>query len=181
MVDRPGRGDGRRWFLIGAIIGGVVSGSVVAILSLLIPTVPLSVSVFVIALMGVLVVLRDLGIAAIPFPQRPRQVPDRVLRLPLPTGAWMFGFEMGTGARTHLTGAAPYIAIAASLLGGLLPAVWTGLGFGLGRGLISYARRWSGHEVEWDRWTTRYGRVVVPVTSAVISAAAACVAVSLAS
>lgn len=161
MVNGPGRGrPPLLWFLGGALIGGVTSGAGVGIGALLIPSVPSWVSLALLGLIAALVLLRDSGIVAVPFPQNPRQVRQSVLRMHPASGALMFGFELGTGARTYMTGAAPFIAIMAVLTTqghGLFAGVLAGAGFGLGRGLIPLDRRFHRGEDAWDHWIRRHG------------------------
>lgn len=64
-------------------------------------------------------------------------------------GALQFGYEMGTGMRTHMPSNLPYVAVVAGLL---LPPWWgallAGVGFAAGRIVMSVGRwsdqRWEG-------------------------------------
>lgn len=177
MVDGPGRGrPSFTWFLAGALVGGVTTGTVLEVVAMLIPSVPWWLAFGMAGLTAILVLLRDTNLIGVPFPQNPRQVRQSVIHLHPVVGASMFGFELGSGVRTHLTGAAPYIVIVGVLMAdvyGRLPGVLAGLGFGLGRGLVPLERRTRGHDGSWSSWIRRYGRTVLPVLSALATALAA--------
>lgn len=73
-----------------------------------------------------------------------------MLRMRPTVGALMFGFELGTGVRTLVTGSAPYLAVLVCIL----VADWhvslaAGLGFGVGRGLLPLDRFHAGPDF-WD-------------------------------
>lgn len=87
------------------------------------------------------------------LPHRAQIVPqEQVLGKEPLHGALQFGYEMGTGMRTHMPSNLPYLAIVAGLL---LPPWWgallAGLGFATGRVAMS-AGRWSNErwESEWQ-------------------------------
>ncbi len=71
----------------------------------------------------------------IDLPESRRQIPAEVFGGSLVKGAHRFGFELGTGVRTYVPAAAPYILLFAVLMTHttLANAVLVGLGFGLGR------------------------------------------------
>lgn len=68
-------------------------------------------------------------------------------------GAAMFRYEMGTGMRTFVTGAAPYVVVAGILVStpGLVSGVTAGLGFGFGRGLVPLIRAGK-DDLDWWRF-----------------------------
>jgi hypothetical protein len=141
---------------------------------MLIPTPAPWLAVGLVGLTALLVLLRDIGLVAVPFPQSRRQVRQSVLGMQPSSGALMFGFEMGTGARTYMTGAAPYIVVVGALVAdghGPVPGVLTGVGFGLGRGLIPLARKLHSNEHIWDTWTYKYAKRTLPVMSALATTA----------
>lgn len=177
MVNGSGRGRSPyAWFVGGSLTGGMVSGAVVGLIALLVPTPPVWLAVALVGLTAALVVLRDTGLAAVPFPQNARQVRQSVTKMHPASGALMFGFELGTGARTFMTGAAPYIAIAAVLVAGghgMLPGLLAGAGFGLGRGLVPVERALPGGEHGWDEWIRKHGEGALPVLGAGATALAA--------
>lgn len=174
MVGGPGRGWASPvWFLTGAMVGGSASGAFVAIGSLFVPPPGPWLPFGLVALVTVLVVVRDANLYPVRLPQNHRQVRQSVLHMPGSAGALMFGFELGTGVRTYLTGAAPYIAVTAAILadgGVMLHALLVGVGFGLGRGLVPIVRWLHDDADAWDSWIRRYGERTLPVSSALATA-----------
>jgi hypothetical protein len=81
--------------------------------------------------------------------------------------AFQFGFELGTGARTHVTATAPYIVAAAIILhfASLSAAIGAGLGFGTGRALMPSLRLMSRAEDQWDSMLGHRIRWIVPASS----------------
>ena len=71
----------------------------------------------------------------ITLPETRRQIPAEVFGGSLTRGAYRFGFELGTGIRTYVPSAAPYILLLALMLANLTltNAILVGLGFGVGR------------------------------------------------
>ena len=73
----------------------------------------------------------------ISLPETRRQIPAHVFGGSLARGAYRFGFELGTGMRTYVPSAAPYVLLLAIVLARLTlaHALLVGLGFGLGRAI----------------------------------------------
>lgn len=71
----------------------------------------------------------------IALPEARRQIPVEVFYRGWARGAFRFGLEMGTGVRTYVPTVAPYVLLAALLLGrfGFGAAVLIAVGFGNGR------------------------------------------------
>jgi vacuolar-type H+-ATPase subunit I/STV1 len=71
------------------------------------------------------------------LPESRRQIPAEVFGGSLSQGAFRFGLELGTGVRTYLPSAAPYILLLAVFLAQvtLSNAVLVGIGFGVGRAI----------------------------------------------
>jgi hypothetical protein len=71
------------------------------------------------------------------LPESRRQIPAEVFGGSLVSGAFRFGFELGTGFRTYVSSAAPYILLLAIVAANppLGLALATGLGFGVGRAM----------------------------------------------
>jgi hypothetical protein len=69
------------------------------------------------------------------LPESRRQIPAEVFGGSITRGAYRFGFELGTGVRTYVPSAAPYILLLTLMLAHitLANAILVGLGFGLGR------------------------------------------------
>ena len=71
------------------------------------------------------------------LPESRHQIPTDVFHGSLVSGAFRFGFELGTGVRTYAAASAPYILLLVVLVG-WLPLGWALLlsaGFGVGRAL----------------------------------------------
>lgn len=71
------------------------------------------------------------------LPEMRRQIPADVFGGVLTRGAYRFGFELGTGVRTYLPSAAPYVVAITVVLAQptIAEAMLIGLGFGLGRAI----------------------------------------------
>lgn len=182
MVEGPGRGrSSLLWFLVGTLVGGATSGAAIGMAALLVPLLP---GVLVASLIGataLVVLLHDAGIRRFPFPQNARQVRQTVVQMQPASGALMFGFELGTGVRTYVTGAAPYIAVVAALAADghePLPGILLGVGFGLGRGLVPLDRRIQGDETNWDRWVSQHGKRTLPLVGALATTVATAAALA---
>ncbi|MFV2114745.1 hypothetical protein ACFHW0_20745 [Micromonospora sp. LOL_025] len=134
------------------IAGGLLSGSVLGLLSGLSAPLPVPWRHAGIVAVAVLGLLREVGLVSIRLPQNARQVPQDVLQRSLRRGALQFGFEMGTGVRTYVSASAPYVLAVALLLGGqrLHVAMLAGIGFGVGRAMTPLARRAAGTGDRWD-------------------------------
>jgi hypothetical protein len=65
-------------------------------------------------------------------------------------GAFRFGLELGTGVRTYVPPAAPYILLLAILLGGLTlrDALLIAMGFGVGRAIPVMVAVGAGERVQ---------------------------------
>jgi hypothetical protein len=96
--------------------------------------------------------LRDLQVLHFRLPEVNRQVPRTVLGRQPVAAAFQFGFELGTGVRTHLTTSAPHLLGAALIL--LAPAypmaAAAGVGFGVGRAVMPLLRFASRSGDAWD-------------------------------
>jgi len=119
----------------GVLMGGLVAGLLWGTLSAVVPTQieldqgSASLAWWVSVLLAVAADLRGIENR---LPQASRQVAQRVATAGAP-GAFVFGFEMGTGMRTWTSSFLPYVVLTASLVLGLLPAIIAGIAFGLGR------------------------------------------------
>ena len=174
MVDSPGRGNVNiLTFATACVVGGSTTGLALAVLGGLIPT-PHSPGFAVAGVIALsfIALLRDLGITRFWMPENRRQVRQTVLRLRPLVGDAMFGFELGTGARTFVPATAPYLVAAAVLtLGdGIMPGLATGVGFGLDRGLVVVDRMLRRDRDRWDS-TMRYLRQLWPFISLAMTSA----------
>lgn len=106
----------------------------------------------VIVIVAILAISRDLHFLQVPFPQNARQVPRSVLDRAPWWAALQFGFELGSGVRTYVTTAAPYVLATALFL--VVPSLSTALaigsGFGFGRFMMALSRYTSSDGDVWD-------------------------------
>lgn len=153
MLNSPvWRGSPQYAFGLGLVAGGVLSAlvlvSVGSLLRLLAP------AWFWVGLVGVwflLIALRELGAVSFRLPQNARLVPATVFRHGRFWGPFEFGLEMGTGVRTYVTSGLPYVLVPViALFAGLPSALAAGIGFGLGRTLMTVANLRFSDDGSWD-------------------------------
>lgn len=159
-------------FAAGLVLGGVLSSTVLWLLSGLAAPLPAAARYAVAVAFALLGVLRDAGVVRFRLPQNTRQVPQDVLQRHLARGSLQFGFELGTGVRTYVSSTAPYVVAAALLLAApsWTAAVLTGIGFGLGRAATPLARVASGLGDGWDKALQARLRLLTVGASAVVAA-----------
>jgi len=103
----------------------------------------------------------ECGLHRVVLPHRRAQVPSTVIAAGGDAGALRFGFEMGTGIRTHMPSNLPYLPLGAVLLVSSWPAALAcGLGFGVGRAAMALGRHHSGDGTWWDSQWRRHERAV---------------------
>ena len=174
MVDSPGRGNiNVLTFAAACVVGGSTTGLALAVIGGLIPTLPSpGFAVAGVIALSCIALLRDLGITRFWIPENRRQVRQTVLRLRPLVGDAMFGFELGTGARTFVPATTPYlVAVTVLALGdGIMPGLAAGVGFGLGRGLVVVDRMLRADRDSWDS-TMRYLRQLWPLIALVMTVA----------
>jgi hypothetical protein len=126
-------------YLAGTSSGAALTAVVAWILSGFAEPLPEGARVALLAVGAVLVWATKHGALAgrVTLPEARRQIPAQVFGGSLAAGAYRFGFELGTGVRTHLPSAAPYVLLLILLLARptLAGALLVGLGFGFGRAL----------------------------------------------
>jgi hypothetical protein len=181
------RGRGHRyaatcaWFVLGAMLGGIVLGGLAAGLAAVVHAGGGStVAIGSVALAATLIAaVSDSGLAGVRLPVHFRQVNERWLDAYRP---WVygagFGFQIGCGLATYITSAAVYLTVVlAALTGSPALAVVVGATFGLVRGLavtltrrvrtptqlLGFHQRFAGRRPWADR-----GVVAVTVASAVV-------------
>ncbi|MCO1577964.1 hypothetical protein M8C13_19620 [Crossiella sp. SN42] len=149
-------------FCLGLLGGGLVTATVLVVLgSLLRAPLPAPVPWLLVGLMLIVVLGKEIGWLRIRLPENRRLVPETVFRLGRHAGPFQFGLEMGTGARTYLPSGLPYVAAVAVLFLASVPAaLCAGLGFGLGRALMTTANLRFGESGAWDAAWTRHRRVL---------------------
>ncbi|MGB8963913.1 MAG: hypothetical protein WCC38_18390 [Pseudonocardiaceae bacterium] len=125
--------------------------------SVLRPPVPPGVRTGLVVAVALFVLAGECRLHRITLPHRRAQVPSTVIAAGGDAGALQFGFEMGSGVRTHMPSNLPYLPLVAVLLvGSWAAALLAGLGFGLGRAAMALGRHYSGDSPWWDRqWQRR--------------------------
>jgi hypothetical protein len=130
-----------RWFQIGVIAGGGLVGTILTPVNLLTQPIPGDVrllSAFVISALLCLAYQVDQQNGTTFLPQRKRQVPPEISRLPPNLGSLQFGLEMGTGLQTFAANPMPHcVATLVVLAGPWWACLPTGLAFGAGRALFA--------------------------------------------
>lgn len=138
-------------FAAGTTLGGAFTGSVLGVLSGLLSPIPQQVRLGVLAVAVVALVVLDLTSRALPLPQRGELIPQDVFHRGMRRGAFRFGLEYGTGFRTLVPSAAPYVVALLVLLA--IPPWWwalvLGSAFGAARSLAIAQRVLIGS----DGWT----------------------------
>lgn len=106
----------------------------------------------------VFVLAGECGVHHLTLPHRRAQVPSAVIGAGSDGGALQFGFEMGTGVRTHMPSNLPYLPLVAVLLvASWVAALLAGLGFGLGRAAMALGRHHCWDTGWWDLQWRRNG------------------------
>jgi hypothetical protein len=120
---------------------------------------PPAVRVGLIVATALFVLAGECGLHRVALPHRRAQVPSAVIGTGGQAGALQFGFEMGTGVRTHMPSNLPYLPLVTVLLvGNWVAALLAGLGFGLGRAAMALGRHHSRDTTWWDRQWQRHER-----------------------
>jgi len=156
-------------FMAGLALGGVLSASVAWLLGGLLQPLPRGVRVVALLAAAVVVGLHELGVLHLRLPSTHRQVPREVFDRGPYASALQFGVELGTGVRTYLPSAVPYVLLAALLLlqPSLAAALLAGASFGgLGRAAMALSRTASADPEDWDALLRRRLALVRPAAAA---------------
>lgn len=142
------------------MLGGLTTATLaVALGSLVRPLLPTGIRAGLVVAVALVVLAGELGLHRLTLPHRRAQVPSAVIGAGPHAGALQFGFEMGSGVRTHMPSNLPYLPLlAVLLLGSWAAAVLAGLGFGLGRAAMALGRHHSRAPGWWDDQWQRHGR-----------------------
>jgi hypothetical protein len=163
----------RLWlsFAVGTTSGGAVTGALVAVLAGLFSPVAQGVRWLVVALAVVALVVADLTQRRLALPQRTELIPQEVFARGMTRGIARFGVEYGTGFRTLVPSAAPYV-LAVFLLGANLPwwqTVLAGAVFGAARSLAVLQFLLLGRD-GWQTFLARHTRLLERAGSAATAA-----------
>jgi hypothetical protein len=155
-------------FVAGLLAGGVLTSVVLVVVgSLLRAPLPPAARWAVVGLALIAMLLRQIGVLRFTLPENRRLVPETVFRLGRHLGPLQFGLEMGTGARTYLPSGLPYVAAVAVAMTASLPlALCAGVGFGLGRALMTASSlRYSDTDDWYQEWRD-HARTLAGLTGA---------------
>lgn len=152
----------RAYFTLGLVLGGMCTATVGVLFgSLLRPALPAGLAAVALVGLTLFVLAGEAGLHAWTLPHRRSQVPAAVIDEGADLGALRFGFEMGSGVRTHLPSNLPYLPLAAVVLLASWPAaLLAGAGFGLGRAWMALGRHHSRDPDWWDAQWRRHGRAI---------------------
>lgn len=161
------------WFVAGAALGGLLTGSIGALGALAIRAVDPSATqvAVVVAVLLVIGATWDADLLRPSLPHHRRQVDEEWLDRFRP---WVyasgFGFQIGTGLATYIMTTAVYGVIAlAALTGEPLAALGIGLAFGTVRGLAVFASRGCLSFERLAAFHRRFATLATPVRLATIS------------
>ena len=126
-------------FAAGTTVGGLITGLILALGSGLLSPIPPTIRWGVALLAVAALVIRDLGSAKLALPQRDELIPQEVFFEGMAVGLFRFGVEYGTGWRTLIPSAAPYILVV-TMLAANLPwwqSALIGAAFGFARAIAA--------------------------------------------
>jgi hypothetical protein len=160
-------------FTAGNVLGGTVAAAVATVIAGVLSLLPIGILLAVTTTVLLLFFVLDFAGRTALLPQRKRQIPQAVFHNGIVRGAFRFGFEYGTSARTHITSVAPFVPLwlLLSLNLEVHMALVVGAGFGAGRALPVVAHLGLGSS-QWDTNTDRQARMVAilgSVSSAVLA------------
>ena len=154
-------------FGLGLISGGLAVGAVLWFAGALLAWIPGGILIACAIAIGTLALLKDLGWLEVRLPENARQVPIDVMYRDPRITLVQFGFELGTGARTFVTAAAPY-SVAATVVA-LHPPIGqvaiAGAAFGAGRLCMALMREVSRDADAWDSAFAARSRLVASLAS----------------
>ena len=176
------RGKGNRFgvtagaFLVGAVLGGALTGSILALLSIPVAAVTsTTVATALVALVAAAAAVFERTGRSLP--SVPRQVDENWLN---EYRGWVyglgFGFQLGAGVLTYITSAAVYVALAAAVLSGHpVAALAVMVAFGTTRGLSLLPARSIGSPqrlIEFHQRLQRWSPAVRTTSTSVLAASA---------
>lgn len=176
-VGRDTRRSGRpelAAYAAGAMLGGSTTAAVLILVSVFAMQLPAPVRLGAVVLAAAAALVHDFDIRRLALPQNQRQVPRDVFANGALHGFFQFGYEMGTGLRTYVTTATPYVVAVMLLFLGpsLIEILLAGTGFGAGRAAMPAFRRWSGDPWNWDELLKRRLGLMARLSTAVAATAA---------
>jgi hypothetical protein len=166
------RGSPQFAFCLGLVLGALATATGLLVLGSLarLAAPPI---VFLTAVVGwfAVIAVREFGLISFPLPQNARLVPESVFRHGRFFGPLQFGLEMGTGLRTYVTSGLPYVALPlVAFFASPLAAVAAGVGFGLGRSLMTTSNLRFSDDNTWDLAFLVHERLIKSVLVAAFGA-----------
>ena len=163
----------RLWlvFVAGLAIGGALSATAIGLVAALWPH--SAVSAVIAAAIAVSLAIYDFVVSKVDLPQRRSLIPQEVFLRGRGAGFLRFGIEFGSGMRTFVTSASPYILIV-MLLGlpvSFLQTILAGLLFGAGRSIGPLQAVISDNDY-WSRDLGRASRLLERLGSALAASVA---------
>ncbi|MEU7909348.1 hypothetical protein [Actinoplanes sp. NPDC049118] len=163
MLNSPvWRGSPQLAFCLGQVLGALATALGALVLGSLVRLAapPVVWIVLLVCWFGVIAV-REFGVVSFGLPQNARLVPETVFRHGRFFGPLQFGLEMGTGLRTYVTSGLPYVLLpAVALLASPVAALVAGVGFGLGRSLMTSSNLRFSDDNSWDLEFSLYERQI---------------------
>jgi hypothetical protein len=166
------------WFTLGLLVGGALTATLLTVMGAPVQAVlPPSVRWGVVGLFAVALGLRAAGALDFPLPENRRLVPETVFRTGPAWSSLQFGVEMGSGVRTYVTSALPYLlAVAVICLATPMQAWASGAGFAAGRALMTVASTRGGDPASWRARWSRTVRLVAALLASAVAASLALLA-----
>lgn len=158
-------------FGVGLLIGGVLTATALAVLAAPVQAfLGLTTRWLVVGCFAVALLLRALGYLRFPLPENRRLVPETVF---LSGRTWpflQFGIEMGSGVRTFLPSALPYLLAVAVVCAASPVQAWAaGAGFGVGRAAMTWGSVQRGDPSVWRAAWLGSARVVVGILGVAVA------------
>jgi hypothetical protein len=152
------------WFAVGLVAGGLLTATGLAVLGAPVQALlPPAARWALVGAAGLTLASRAVGVVRFPLPENRRLVPETVFLSGPRWSAVQFGVEMGSGVRTYVTSAVPYLlAVAVLCVASPLQAWAAGAGFAAGRVLMTVA---SAHRQDPATWREAWTRTVRPTVA----------------
>jgi hypothetical protein len=174
LISSVWRGVGRSYFIYGLLVGGLTMAGAISLVGSIAFQwwVPEKSRVFILVVALAVVTLVSPWILRWRYAQNRRQVPQAIRSAGPRTGAFQFGFEMGTASRTFMPTTMPYVIFIGLLFLIPLPvSLLVGLAFGVGRAVVPLLRSYNDYDLEWteafDRWSEK---IWLGMTAAAVAA-----------
>lgn len=161
-----------RYFVVGLLGGGALSGIIVGSLGEVLSFSPRGPRLAVLIAILAPILLFELIGKPLRLPQNARAVPQTVINGPWVSAPLQFGFEMGTGVRTFMPSSLPHALVAlVALTGGLAQGIAAGVGFAIARAIVPVARGLWPSRYDWDLVQRRALPLIARITAVAFAVA----------